>query len=516
MKKLGIIIGNAALSLVLLTLATNADEAPLPEIEIDARPFVWEPSDGNGRAILGHVSQADIEAGIWSNPQLIEAGRRLFLANFTHLDGAGRPGATGDGTPTRRPLGSGERFVRTAGPDANACSSCHRRPSIGGAGDFTTNVFSGLGARHPIFRSIDPRFSSERDTPDLYGSGVIELLAREMTQELHQIRNEAILEASRQGKPVRRDVVAKGISFGSITANMDGSLHLGDIEGIDRDLVVRPWGQKGTITSIRTFSVTASNLHHGMQAEERFGLHLTGSDDFDRDGIVSELTDGDITAMSLFQAAMPLPGRVLPHDHARQAAVARGEELFNGSPCAECHIPALPLDSVMYSEPGPYNLEGTLRDAEVDVVVSIDLTRDTRQPRLAPEADGRILVRLFSDLKRHRISDDERPHFGNESLVEGLTSTDEFLTRRLWTVGNTNPYGHRGDLTTIAEAIDMHGGEARTSRLWFERQPDDDRTAILAFLHSLQALPDGSPPVVYEARPIELPYSDTGNVPSKN
>ena len=63
------------------------------------------------------------------------AGERLFLAQFTRKDGMGRPGATGNSAPTLRPLGTHILFTRTAGPDANSCFSCHRSPSVGGAGD---------------------------------------------------------------------------------------------------------------------------------------------------------------------------------------------------------------------------------------------------------------------------------------------------------------------------------------------------------------------------------------------
>lgn len=487
-----------------LVLSGNVGNA---EESFDPRPFIWEPTTTDGRALLGHVSQRDVEDGVWTSQQLIEAGRLLFLANFTRKDGAGRPGSTGDGTPTRRPLGSGKSFVRTAGPDANACASCHRRPSIGGAGDFVANVFTGLGARHPIFHSIDSAFSSERDTPDLYGSGAIELLAREMTRDLHQIRSTAVEVALATDADTRRELVTKGVSYGFLTARADGSLSLGEVRGIDRDLVVRPWGQKGTTTSLRTFSVTASNLHHGMQAEERFGLHLTGSEDFDRDGIGLELSEGDITAMTIFQAAMPIPGRAMPNEESAHREVVLGEELFENSPCAACHVPALPLDGAVFDEPGPFNLEGTLRDTEVQKVFSIDLTKDIPSPRLESREDGKIYVRLYSDLKRHKISDDERPHFGNESLVEGLTTTDEFMTRRLWTTGNTGPYGHRGDLTTIYEAIDMHGGEARSARKWFESEPAEVKDAIVAFLRSMQALPAGSASVIFEQKNPDLPYA---------
>jgi CxxC motif-containing protein (DUF1111 family) len=68
--------------------------------------------------------------------------------------------------------------------------------------------------------------------------------------------------------------------------------------------------------------------------------------------------------------------------------------------------------------------------------------------------------------------------------------TEEFLTKKLWDVGNSDPYGHRGDLTTITEAIFFHGGEARDSRDALFALPQDDQNAIVEFLKALQVLPN--------------------------
>jgi CxxC motif-containing protein (DUF1111 family) len=65
-------------------------------------------------------------------------------------------------------------------------------------------------------------------------------------------------------------------------------------------------------------------------------------------------------------------------------------------------------------------------------------------------------------------------------------------------VGNSAPYGHRGDLTTITEAILMHGGEARESRDAFVTLATEDQAAIVRFLKTLQVLPPGSNRVVVE------------------
>ncbi len=69
--------------------------------------------------------------------------------------------------------------------------------------------------------------------------------------------------------------------------------------------------------------------------------------------------------------------------------------------------------------------------------------------------------------------------------------TDQFLTRKLWDAGSSAPYGHRGDLTTLTEAILAHGGEARTTRDAFAALSAADQGSIVEFLKSMQVLPDG-------------------------
>ena len=51
-------------------------------------------------SVPGHVSQKDIEKGLWGMEELKIAGERLFLAQFTRKDGMGRPGATGMSAPS--------------------------------------------------------------------------------------------------------------------------------------------------------------------------------------------------------------------------------------------------------------------------------------------------------------------------------------------------------------------------------------------------------------------------------
>jgi len=61
----------------------------------------------------------------------------------------------------------------------------------------------------------------------------------------------------------------------------------------------------------------------------------------------------------------------------------------------------------------------------------------------------------------------------------------KFLTAKLWDVGNSAPFGHRGDLDTIYAAIVAHGGEATASEAEFEALPNSDQAAVVVFLKSL-------------------------------
>ena len=445
---------------------------------------------GDERALRFHIDQADVEAGIVDARTLIAAGGHLFTARFTAADGAGRPGATGSGLPTRRPLVNARPFLRTSGPDANSCAGCHHQPAIGGGGEFVSNVFVGAQEREPVLLSVSPEFSAERGTTEMNGAGLIELLAREMTAELHAIRDAAVKEAKAARASVRRPLVAKGVDFGYLVALPTGEVDAAGAAGIDKDLVIRPWSQKGVVTSLRTFTITALNHHHGMQAVERYGVRRTGARDFDRDGVEDELTVGDITALILFQATLQPPRQILPADKARRRAVARGEKVFGDTGCAGCHRPALVLRNPVYTEPGPYNLEGTLRLGEASRPVAADLTALPWEETLKRTPEGGVIVRAFTDLKRHRIADDEEPFFRNEIVTQGFAPTDEFLTRRLWGVGNTGPYGHRGDVTTLHEVILYHGGEARAAKLAYKSLSETDRTALVEFLKSLRVVPD--------------------------
>jgi mono/diheme cytochrome c family protein len=482
---------------------------------------------GDERALTFHVDQDQAGAGIIDVPTLIEAGRLLFTMRFTSLDGAGRPAATGAAAPTRRVPGQTQAFSRTTGPDSGSCAACHNQPDAGGGGDFVVNVFVGPQERPADVFTIAPEFTNERGTTGMHGSGLIELLAREMTNDLLAIRAEAISQAASTMAPVRRELITKGVDFGVISAQVNGDVDTSEVEGVGADLVIRPWSQKGLVISLREFTINAMNHHHGMQAVERYGMGQTGTRDFDQDKVALELTAGDLTAVVLYQAALAPPRQIIPNDPDRAEAVLRGGEVFEEIGCASCHRQAMVLNDLVFTEPAAIAGKGTLSASDVQTPVKLDLADLEWAAELERTPEGGYIVRPFTDLKRHVIADDGMPFFDNETLRQGFwlqplpgptaassrqrgffgqerVPTNAFLTRRLWGAGNSGPYGHRGDLSTLNEAILMHGGEAREQKIAYQTADHYDRAALIEFLLSWRIVPAPAAPATTDLKDSPL------------
>tara|TARA_R110002020_G_scaffold96186_7_gene230541 strand:+ start:10896 stop:12332 length:1437 start_codon:yes stop_codon:yes gene_type:complete len=430
----------------------------------------------------GVLSKAELE-------RLTATGKALFEANFTSLDGVGRPQATQAIDPTRRKHPREQVFFRTAGPDAGSCAACHNQPATGGAGDFVANVFTSEGFESADFDSLDPQFSNERGSNHLFGSGLVELLAREMSRDLQSIRTETLAEARQQGVAVRRKLESKGVEFGFISAEPDGSVNLDELDGLDTDLVIRPFSQKGVMTSLRQFTVNAMNHHHGMQPDERFGARWTGSDDHDGDGTLSEMSSADVSALVAWQATLPAPVRMVPEVDGWAEAAARGEANFEAFGCTACHRPALPLESLSFSDPGPLDQAGTLNDRQVAQTAIYDFAVLDWANALPRDEQGRVLVPLFGDLKRHVMTDNQINALGNELLSQRFVERNIFQTAELWGIGSTGPYGHRNDFSTLDEIILAHGGDGRAARDAYAEAPDADKSAMIAFLKTLVIVP---------------------------
>jgi len=366
------------------------------------------------------------------------------------------------------------------------------------------------------------------------------MLARQMTAELQAQRDATLPGNSTQ-------LSSKGISFGVLTRNGDGTWNTSQVKGLAApslsskgttppSLIIRPLHQVGNVVSIRQFSNTAFNHHHGMQSEERFGL---GADP-DGDAFVNELTTADLTAVSLYQATLAVPGRVIPNDLAVEQAILAGEALFKQIGCATCHA-TLPLTSNnnpglagkpgwIYFEPNPYNPATGPNSPNLQLgptnypvsapAVTVDLTSETLPPPRLRALHGMVVVPAYTDLKLHDISATSDPKIDPE--CEPLDQNQpagspgffagncKFITRKLWGFYNQGgAFMHHGKFTTAREAVEAHNGEALTQRKAFDALPADLQDDVIEFLKSLQVLPPGAKSLVIDehGNPKEWPPS---------
>jgi hypothetical protein len=421
------------------------------------------------------IDQGQIVRGELSLTQIREAGLKVFATPFNRADGLGDgPPGINDNRPTLQGNGM---FLRVNGLDSQTCLECHSfvsnaevppRMGVGGVGGINNSalfmpdqidVADGDGDGIAAFtgRLINPPF--------LFGSGAVELLAREMTRDLQQLGQRA---RDQLGTPI--ELLTKGVSFGQIVYDEHGVLDISGVEGIDGDLVVRPFGRKGDMASVREFAVGALAFHLGMQAVERFGGEWA---DEDNDGVPNEISVGDLSALSIFITTMDRPVRE------RNNVGRDGARLFSEIGCADCHRPQLNTDDkYLY-----YKLTGSPERPFEDTFYSVDLTGSPTDFQRAP--GGGVKVELFSDLKRHYMG---------KGLEESFRDADdrtngEFVTPRLWGIADTGPYLHDGRALTLAEAIALHdsdGSEAADSAQAFAALEETKQNLLIEFLMTLR------------------------------
>ncbi|HEU5468511.1 MAG TPA: di-heme oxidoredictase family protein [Steroidobacteraceae bacterium] len=415
----------------------------------------------------------------------IRRGRQLFQRKFTLAQGFGP--RTQDGIGDIQAIGAiGAGLIES-------CAGCHGRPrgAAGFGGDVVTRPDS-------------------RDAPHLFGLGLQEMIADEITADLRQLRARAIAQAAARGRPVSLDLVSKGISYGSIRAKPDGAVDASGVRGVDTDLRVKPFFAHGGTTSIREFVVGAFNDEMGLQAVDPLlrqaaaggrvttpsGMVLDGSldlvkagnaasatDDPDGDGVANEIPAALIDHMEFYLLNYFKPGTY------RQTPVTEsGRRLMSKIGCTGCHVENLTIadDRRVADVETAYDRDYAIFNGLYATASLLVAEQDdgAGHPTIKRPMRNPFLVRnFFADMRRHDLG----PKF-HERNYDG-TLTTHFMTEPLWGVGSSPPYGHDGRSINLREVILRHGGEALASRNAFARLPDSQESAILEFLNSLVLFP---------------------------
>jgi mono/diheme cytochrome c family protein len=420
------------------------------------------------------LTQYALDAGLVGLDALFVFGDDLFELPFRPELGLGN--GLGGVAPNLRRVHEGER----GGPDAVSCSSCHTLGGLDGAGANTQNAFLRGDGDSTLTADV-------RNPPHLLGLGPIEALAQEMTRALQGIREEALAEATASGAAIERPLETHGVDFGVLRVSAAGVVDASGVEGVDADLVVRPFGWKGHQATIRAMAAESFRIHMGIvsaadQARVALGeldpaVYGEGGEfDVDGDGVSVEIEDGMLTTMVGYLAQLEIPVIEPPADPVALERFARGSALFEEVGCAGCHRPMLELRDPII-ETRPDHPEFADRPA-----IAINVATDGEHPKIEPRTILRPVyeVPLFSDLRRHDMGPDLATP-GNQAGIRPSV----FLTRPLWGLAETAPYLHDGRAPTIDDAIRMHGGEAGDARDAYVALGADEQASLRIFLTSL-------------------------------
>jgi Di-haem oxidoreductase, putative peroxidase len=420
----------------------------------------------------------------------IRRGRQLFQRKYTRLQGMGP--LFGDGT------GNIEIDLAIGAGLVDSCAGCHGRPrgAAGFGGDVVTRPDS-------------------RDSPHLFGLGLKEMLADEITADLRAIRQAVIDEAaaSPSSRTVTKTLESKGINYGVISARRHGNqidVDTSQVEGVNSDLRVRPFFAHGGTISIREFVVGAWNAEMGLQSVDpelaaahngsRFttpsGMVLDGAkdqieappaasptEDPDADGVANEIPTSIVDFMEFY-----LLNYFKPAAYQQTPSVIAGRQKFQQIGCNGCHIPDLQInrDRRVADLETVYDPDRGIFNNLFATATGLFTQRDDGNgfPTLKRAANQPFLVRnIFTDFKRHDLG----PSF-YERNYDGTMRT-QFLTTALWGVGSSAPYGHDGRSVNLREVIMRHDGEARDARTAFAQLSPSEQSKILEFLSSLVLFP---------------------------
>ena len=323
------------------------------------------------------------------------------------------------------------------------CSSCHDRPTVGGASSASVRVLKAT-------RFMDGRC----DRLEALGGDNIQLRVTELFAAHGFGAEDVPLEATDSGYVTAPSLFGLGL----IEAIPDSVLlSIADPEDRDGDGISgrlprmadqrsARFGRKGDAASVEDFVESALRFELGFttprypEEEARNGVPIPEGVDPMPDPEIDAETLGLLTDYVRFLGA-PAPeflGRGPAAD-----SVSQGEAFFDQIGCTQCHRPEL-------------------------------RTGNAEEPALRDQ-----VIRLYSDLLLHDFGNGVGDLCGSDALP------GEFRTPPRWGLRYREHFLHDGSVTDLVEVIDRHSGEAILARVRFQGLAPQAQMMLLRFLKSL-------------------------------
>ncbi len=464
----------------------------------------------------------------------VRRGRQIFQRKFSVFQGLGprtNDGASGN-IVTDGSLGAGL---------ADSCAGCHGRPrgSAGFGGDVVTRPDS-------------------RDAPHLFGLGLQEQLADEITAEIRAQANTAKAQCQSTGQITQAFLRGRNneipvigwIDYGRIIFSPAANPHNGtcvantsQVVGVNPDLRVRPFFAQGGTISIREFLVGAFNAEMGLEAPDPdllsaanggvvttpSGMVLDGtlddieappvsttSEDSDGDGVTNEIPTAIVDHMEfyLLNYFKPARGRI-------DNDVLAGEIMLTQFRCTNCHVKDLTIrkdrraaDVETVFNPGsgnPFN--------RLFATASLRLVEQPNSgtPSIKnPGLQSFIVRNIHTDFKRHNMGKNFNERNFNSTPASPNFQT-LFITEPLWGVGDSAPYGHDGRSGNLDDVILRHNspgadGDAIIAGQAFANTSEAVRIQVRKYLASLVLFsPDDTASNLQGTTPSDPNYPQFGH-----